>query len=219
MSWLWSDIIKAAGEQRANHKYISRKPDGRGGWLYQYERGGVYTKPKEGKHAEHASPSEARKKTIAERAKSALGRDRTAPKAATPQAFEQRARSVIRANVAKLLGVSASSIKVGMTLQGHHESKKLAQRRKHADDGTSTDESGKRVLHWSVTVDAPFAEGRTQPQAMDLSAAMEGVGSKAMKHAGSPRVHARHRTTQSDTGARRAVHRMHLTIPASAVGD
>lgn len=219
MSWLWSDIIKAAGEQRANHKYISRKPDGRGGWLYQYERGGEYSKPKDGQHADHATPTEARKKSLAERAKSALGRDRTAPKAATPQEFERRARSVVRANIAKLLGVSPSSVKVGMTLQGHHESGKLAQAKTHRDDGTSQKRGGGDVYHWAVTVEAPFAEGRTQPQGMELAQALEGTGPKEMKHAGSPRVSARHRATKSDTGAKRARHTFHLDIPVSAVGE
>jgi hypothetical protein len=35
----FTDILKAKGDQKAGHKYKSRKPDGKGGWLYDYGKG------------------------------------------------------------------------------------------------------------------------------------------------------------------------------------
>jgi hypothetical protein len=32
----WGDLIKAKGDQKSGHKYKSRKPDGKGGWVYDY---------------------------------------------------------------------------------------------------------------------------------------------------------------------------------------
>ena len=45
----FSDIIKAAkGGQRATHKYKARKPDGKGGWLYDYGDGKGFRKEQTG---------------------------------------------------------------------------------------------------------------------------------------------------------------------------
>jgi len=43
------DMIRKGDGEKAGHKYQSRKPDGKGGWIYDYGQG--HEKPKEGKHA------------------------------------------------------------------------------------------------------------------------------------------------------------------------
>ena len=35
----WESLVKGKGDERGGHKYIRRKPDGKGGWLYDYGKG------------------------------------------------------------------------------------------------------------------------------------------------------------------------------------
>ena len=54
----FSDMIKAKGDQKAGHKYKSRKPDGKGGWLYDYGQGFEKPKGKDKPWSRYASPED-----------------------------------------------------------------------------------------------------------------------------------------------------------------
>jgi len=57
----FSQLIKAKGDQKAGHKYKSRKPDGKGAWLYDYGDGKGYRSAKDGAPAPaHAGKTDAK---------------------------------------------------------------------------------------------------------------------------------------------------------------